>query len=114
MPEEERKPRLGEVRVQSRLMSGQLKTNASTPLKREVFSIMKCDKIGVTAQSDPLIIALGNDWMTRNIGNKINRSHYTSQVMRLAARLKLALNMEKDEPEDLVNYIKTRPISSGM
>ena len=106
LPEGERKPRLGEVRVQSRLMSGHLKTNASTLLKREVFSIMKCDTIGVTAQSDPIIIALGNDWMTRNIGNKINRSYYTSQVMRLAARLKLALNMEKDEPEDLVNYIK--------
>ncbi len=106
LPDKQRKPRLGEVRVKSRLMSGHLKNNASDLLKKEVFSIMKCDKIGVTAQSDPLIIALGNDWMTRNIGNKVNRCYYTSQIMRLAARLKIFLNEDKEDPNDLINYIK--------
>lgn len=106
LAKEDKPVRYGEVRVQSRLLSGNLNSNASTLLKNEVFSIMKCDKVGVTAQSDPLIIALGNDWITRNIGNKINRSHYTSQLMRLVARLKLELNMDKEEGHELSYYIK--------
>ena len=53
---------------------------------------MRADAIGVAAQTDDLIVALGNKLMFRNVGNKISRRIYTSQVMRMAGRLKLELN----------------------
>ena len=99
------RPRLGEIKVQSRILSGILQTSASQLLQREVLPIMRTDAIGVAAQSDDLIIALGNEWMFRNVGNKISRRHYTSQVMRMAGRLKLELNDGKEEPMDLRSYI---------
>ena len=93
-----RRPRLGEVKVQSVQSASQL-------LQREVLPIMRTDTIGVAAQSDDLIVALGNEWMFRNVDNKISQRHYTSQVMRMAGRLKLELNDGKEEPMDLRSYI---------
>ena len=103
--DETRRPRLGEIKVQSRILSGVLQTSASQLLQREVLPIMRADAIGVAAQTDDLIVALGNEWMFRNVGNKISRRHYTSQVMRMAGRLKLELNAGKEEPMDLRSYI---------
>ena len=97
--------RLGELKVRSRILSGVVKSNASQLLKREVFPIMKNDAIGVAAQSDDLIITYGNEWMTRTVGNKLNRKYYTSQGMRMAARMKLELNRDKEDPIDLRNYL---------
>ena len=62
-------------------------SKASQLLLKEVYPIMKADKVGICAQSDDIIVTLRNEWMIRNVGNKINRKYYTSQVMRLAARL---------------------------
>ena len=66
---------------------------------------MRADAIGVAAQTDDLIVALGNEWMFRNVGNKISRRCYTSQVMHMAERLKLELHAGKEEPVDLRSYI---------
>ena len=59
-------------------------------LTKEVFPIMQLDNVTKVAKGDSLIINLGNQWMMRNRGNEINRKYYTSSVMRLNAKLKLA------------------------
>ena len=82
----------GSLLIQSDVLSGRISEDASKTLINEVYPIMQMDKIGMEARNDVLIIGLGNQWMTRNVGNKIMRKYYTSAVMRLAARLKLALN----------------------
>ncbi len=82
----------GELLVQSDVISGRIKSSASKLLTKEVLPIMREDKIGLEAKNDDLIIALGNNWMLRNVSNHVMRKYYTSCVMRLAARLKIALN----------------------
>ena len=77
--------------VQSNMISGRLRTEASKALVDKVFSIMRQDDIGQAACTDPLIVALGNDWMIKNVGNRLMRKYYTSNIMRLSARLKLNL-----------------------
>ncbi len=77
--------------VQSNMISGRLCTEASKALTDEVFIIIKQDDIGKAACTDPLIVALGNDWMIKNVGNRFMRKYYTSNIMRLSARLKLSL-----------------------
>jgi len=52
---------------------------------------MRCDNIGKLAMSDPLIITLGNQWLLRNLGNKLMRKYYVSAAMRLSSRLLLTL-----------------------
>ena len=52
-------------------------------LASEVFPIMRADNVGRVAQSDPVIICLGNEWLVKNIGNKVMRKYYTSSAMRL-------------------------------
>ena len=49
---------------------------------------MKSVAIGEEARSDPLIVAIGNEWMIKNLGNRLMRKSYTSHAMRLLARLK--------------------------
>ena len=106
--DDRRRPRLGEVKIQSRILRGVLQTSASQLLQREVLPIMRADEIGVAAQTDDLIVALGNGWIFRNVGYKISRRHYTSQVMRMAGGLKLELNAGKEETMDLRSYISPR------
>jgi hypothetical protein len=60
-------------------------------MKKEVFKSMISDKVGKTAQSDQIIVALGESWLRRNIGNEEKRRHYSSQRMRLSARLLIHL-----------------------
>ena len=103
--------RLEDIKVQSRILSSVLQTSASQLLQREVLPIMRADAIGVAAQTDDLIVALGNEWMFRNVDNKISRRYYTSQVMRMAGRLKLELNAGKEEPMDLRSYISPQYFS---
>jgi hypothetical protein len=93
--------------LQSNVLSGRLCEHASTALKNEVFTILRPDEVGRIAQNDPLIVALGNKWMERNVGNKLMRKYYTSGVMRLAARLRLHLNNLKhlEEGPELENYL---------
>jgi len=72
----------GELRVRSLGVAGKLSRHASRALTVEVFPIMKHDDISCTAQNDPLILALGNLWMSKNIGNRLKRKYYTSSRMR--------------------------------
>ena len=60
---------------------------------------MKNDVISKVARSDPLIVALGNLSMKRNIGNKVMRRYNVSSDMRLAARCLIELR-ELQEGED--------------
>ena len=52
---------------------------------------MKNDEVGMVAKHDPPIVALGESWLRRNISNVEKRKYYTSQRMRLAAKLKLQM-----------------------
>ena len=72
---------------------------ASEDLKKEVFVTMKNDHISKVARSDPLIVALGNLAMKRNIGNKDMRPYNVSSDMRLVARALIELR-ELQEGED--------------
>ena len=65
---------------------------------------MRADAIAGVAQTDPLIVCLGNEWMIRNVRNKVNRRYYTSAVMRLVARVKMTLNGE-NENRPLKEYL---------
>ena len=60
---------------------------------------MKNDHISKVARSDPLIVALGNLAMKRNIGNKVMRPYNVSSDMRLVARALIELR-ELQEEED--------------
>jgi len=84
------------ILTQSDTLCGRIKTIATKKLIKEVFSIMHLDDIGNAARQDHLIIMLGNQWMDKNVGNRLKRGRYTSQVMRLAA--KLLINLRKIQP----------------
>ena len=77
--------------VQSQVLSGVIDTKPSKLMLQEVFTTMLCDEVGKTAKKDKLIIALGETWLRRSIDNREKRSYYTSQHMRLMARLLLHL-----------------------
>lgn len=88
----------GSLIIQSKIITGKIDGNASKSLVGEVFPIMIEDGVGKVAKTDPLIINLGNQWMQRNVGNRIMRKYYTSSIMRLAARLLInARQMTKDD-----------------
>lgn len=83
----------GNLLLQSAVISGRVKCEAGGTLLKEVFSIMRDDPIGKVAKEDALIIGLGNQWMTRNLNNKLMRKHYASAAMRLSSRLLLQLRL---------------------
>ena len=78
---------IGDLMVQSSVISGRIDGNPSQQLLTEVYPIMKKDRIGTVAREDPLIVLLGNQWLRRNVGNVLMRKYYTSGVMRLCSRL---------------------------
>lgn len=86
-PEDQALMTKASLTVQSKVILNKIPSEASQILVKEVFPIMKEDEVGKVAKADPLIINLGNQWMMRNIGNRIMRKYYTSSVMRLAAKL---------------------------
>ncbi|XP_033725242.1 uncharacterized protein LOC117315207 [Pecten maximus] len=96
----------GTLTVQSRLLSGRLPEEASRALIKEVFPIMLEDNVCKVSKEDSLIVSLGNQWMLRNKGNAIMRKYYTSSVMRLAAKLKLALQHLDNSTKDLDEYFQ--------
>ncbi|XP_069114279.1 uncharacterized protein [Argopecten irradians] len=59
----------------------------SQKLVSEVYTIMSRDDVTECAKGDPLIVSLGNNWLKRNMGNKLKRKYYSSSRMRGAARL---------------------------
>jgi hypothetical protein len=76
----------------------------------EVFPNMLQDDISNTAKKDKLIVALGESWLRRCIDNREKRRYYTSQHMRLMARLLINLRKEDAEGSDksLNEYICTQ------
>ena len=91
--------------IQSDMITGRLSSNASTALL-EVFPIIQNDKLAKIAKNDGIIVSLGNQWMQRNIGNRIMRKYYTSSVMRLAAQLKVHLQLiTHDKTASLEEFI---------
>ena len=88
-----------ELALQSDLVAGRICLQASDDLKKEVFMSMKNDVISKVAKGDPLIVALGNLSMKRNIGNKVMRRYNVSSDMRLVARCLIELR-ELQEGED--------------
>lgn len=88
----------GSLIIQSKIITSKIDGNAYKSLVDEVFPIMIEDGVGKVAKTDPLIINLGNQWMQRNVGNRIMRKYYTTSIMRLAARLLInARQMTKDD-----------------
>ncbi|XP_055956953.1 uncharacterized protein LOC126821491 [Patella vulgata] len=68
---------------------------------------MKMDNIGKVAREDPLIVQHGNYWMQKNVGNKLKRGAYISQIMRLCARLLINLREYPiSEEPTLWSYLK--------
>lgn len=97
----------GELLVQSDIISGRLTTNPSQSVLNQVFPIMKQDDLSKTAKQDSLIIALANNWMIRNVGNKVMRRYYTSCIIRLLAQLLIILKkmVTPADGEDLDSYL---------
>ncbi|ESO97052.1 hypothetical protein LOTGIDRAFT_174659 [Lottia gigantea] len=83
--------------LQSDVASGRFISSASKFLKDEVFSSMTVDDITEVAKSDVLIIALREYWLRQNIDNPLKRANYSSQRMRLAARLLIELQKQTSE-----------------
>ncbi|KAJ8018205.1 hypothetical protein HOLleu_43939 [Holothuria leucospilota] len=81
----------GHLLIQSSVIAGKLHAKASEKMLKEVYPIMRNDAIGLLARSDSLIIALGNQWLVRNLGNPLMRKYYVSAVMRLSSRLLMVL-----------------------
>ena len=71
----------GSLLVQSKCLKGVILPEASRAVRDEVFAIMQHDHIGQVVREDPLIVCLGNEWMSRNVGNWLMRRYYTSCVM---------------------------------
>ena len=90
-PIQKKKLTIAEIVTQSGVLSEKINRCASPKLVAEVFSIMHNDEVGDVARSDRLVIVLGNQWMEKNIGNTLKRGKYTSEIMRLVARLLIAL-----------------------
>lgn len=92
--------------IQSRILAGHIHETASPLLKKEVLPIMTNDNVSKVAQGDPLIMALGDSWVRRNMSNVEKRKYYASSRMRLMARMLIQLHMMKksdsaDETPDM-------------
>lgn len=85
--------------MKSDMIAGRIKTKPSKHLVTEVFSIMTRDDISSVAQNDELIVALGESWLQRSIGNP-KAKYYSSGHMRLMARLLLNLREQDVEKQD--------------
>lgn len=92
--------------TQSDMISGRIEETASSALVNEVFKYMQNDPIGKLAREDQLIISLGNIWMEKNISHKLKRGKYTSQIMRLVARLLLTVREVTKTGYNLSEYLK--------
>ena len=87
-----------DMMIKSDVLLGLITPNASDKLIREVFSIMRRDEETAIAQSDGLIVALGEKWLKMNISNKVRRKYYTSEKMRRSARFLLEVRKLADKP----------------
>ena len=79
---------------------------ASSVLVEEVFRTMNNDDIGIIAREDNLKVRLGNMWMDKNHSNKLKRGKYTSQIMRMVARLLINIQKETNTDLSLSEYLK--------
>ena len=95
-----------EILTRSDIISERIEATASPALINEVLKYMNHDDIGNVAREDPLIISLGNIWLEKNIGNKLKRGKYTSQIMRLVARLRHNIKKETKTNVSMSEYIK--------
>lgn len=77
--------------LQSQILAGHIKGRQSPQMMKEVFPIMSSDNVTTIAQNDRLILALGESWIKRNIGNVEKRKYYASSRMRLCARFLIQL-----------------------
>lgn len=95
-----------EIFTRSDTIADRIPEAATSALVNEVFCKMNQDDIGMIAREDNLIVRLGNMWMEKNIGNKLKRAKYTSQIMRMVARLLYNIRKETNTDLDLSEYIK--------
>ena len=84
--------------VQSQVLAGHIKQKPSNLMVKEVLSIMTNDETSQVAQKDQLIMALGESWVRRNMGNVEKHKYYASLRMRLCARLLINLNELENQP----------------
>ncbi|XP_033737472.1 titin homolog [Pecten maximus] len=95
----------GEAITQSAVLVGLVSEKATKSLIKEVFPIMTRDEITEMAKNDPLIVALGNNWLRRNLANTLKRKYYTSSRMRGAARLLCHLHNLSRVKLPMIDYI---------
>ncbi|KAK3099573.1 hypothetical protein FSP39_006398 [Pinctada imbricata] len=93
-----------ELILQSNILSERIPNAASQALTEEVFSIMDKDHIYEVVCKDSSIIFLGNQLIFCNKGNKTMLPYYISSTMRLAARLKMAIQRIDKSSNDLADY----------
>ncbi|OWF35840.1 hypothetical protein KP79_PYT23042 [Mizuhopecten yessoensis] len=77
--------------TRSDTIAGRVPTLASKKLVK-VFERMNQDEVGIVARNDDLIVHFGNQWLQKNIENEFKRGSYTSQIMRLVARMLMNSN----------------------
>ncbi|KAL4237610.1 hypothetical protein ACF0H5_002324 [Mactra antiquata] len=95
-----------ELITRSDIIADRIQDIASPALINEVFKNMLMDDIGNLARKDHLIVRLGNKWMEKNIGNRLKRGKFTSQIMRKVARLLLNFKKETNTDYCLSDYLK--------
>ena len=84
--------------LHSQILAGHIKGKHSPQMMKEVFPIMTSDNVTAVAQGDQLILALGESWLKRNVGNVEKRKYYASSRMRLCARFLIQLqSIQKSE-----------------
>ena len=97
-----------ETIVMAKMICDRLSTDASQALRKEVFPIMTQDSESNIAQNDHLIVALGNSWLRRNVGNKLKRKYYASSRMRQAARFLTHMCSLSNETHDISAFLSPK------
>ena len=99
----------GEMRIMSQVISKRLACNPSPKLIEEVYTIMTQDEVTQIAQQDNAIVALGNNWLRRSVGNVSKRKYYTSSKMRQAARLLIQLRLQTNMVDaDMSSFLQPK------
>ena len=96
---------LGNCVLKSQVMAGLISEKTSKQMREEVLPAMKRDSVRHVAMTDELILMLGESWLRRNVDNVEKRKYYSSQHMRLAAKLLIQLremkvNKKQNETEE--------------
>ena len=80
-------------------------STASKNFQQEVIEKFRKDEIVSVIKGDKMLIQLGNDTIAKNQGNKLKRGSYTSNKVRLCAKVYQAIKLSNHSEIDLYGYL---------